>query len=138
MVKHKRPAINREAIDPNGAYSVTQVAELLEYHPGSVKRWLADGRVEGFRPNGFEWRIPGAEVKRLLDAKEYTGRLALHRPTASERGHVRIIEVDEETARHIGLLPRLRGDQGYNPLLPGWHQRWMRNLRDELERIEPA
>ncbi len=48
--------------------TVEEVAELVNVHPHTVRRWLKDGRIEGTRlgPRAG-YRIHEDEVRRVLD-----------------------------------------------------------------------
>ena len=52
--------------------TVAQVAERLQAHPETVRRWLKSGRLKGMRPGGdsFGWRIRESEVERFLSGSE--------------------------------------------------------------------
>ena len=41
MTRKKQPAITRDEVSPDKAYSVSQVAGLLNYHPGHVRRLIS-------------------------------------------------------------------------------------------------
>ncbi|HEV2123133.1 MAG TPA: helix-turn-helix domain-containing protein [Chloroflexota bacterium] len=48
--------------------TVKEVAERVRAHEVTVRRWLAEGRMKGYRPGGTKlgWRIPESEVERFL------------------------------------------------------------------------
>jgi excisionase family DNA binding protein len=48
--------------------TVAEVAARLRVHPETVRRWLAQGRLEGVRPGGTKigWRIPESALERFL------------------------------------------------------------------------
>lgn len=48
--------------------TVTEAAARLRVNPETVRVWLRDGRMKGFRPGGDKigWRIPQSEVERVL------------------------------------------------------------------------
>ena len=49
-------------------YSVPEAAKLLGVHPKTLKVWLADGGIKGFRmgpTSNYRWWIPRAEIERL-------------------------------------------------------------------------
>ncbi len=52
--------------------TVEMVAERLHVHPESVRRWLRDGVIEGFRLAGGRagWRIRASELERFLRSRE--------------------------------------------------------------------
>lgn len=51
---------------------VSQVAEQLQVHPDTIKRWLRDGRLKGFRPGGNRagWRVRESELARFVQERE--------------------------------------------------------------------
>lgn len=51
----------------NDFLSVEEVAQLLGFTRRTVQRWLADGRLEGFRVPGMRthWRIPRSAIERV-------------------------------------------------------------------------
>jgi excisionase family DNA binding protein len=55
--------------------TVAQVAEQLQAHPETVRRWLKTRRLHGMRPGGdsFGWRIRQSEVDRFLKESEQDG-----------------------------------------------------------------
>jgi excisionase family DNA binding protein len=48
--------------------TVREVAEQLRSSPETVRRWLRQGKLRGFRPGGTKlgYRIPQSELQRLL------------------------------------------------------------------------
>ena len=42
--------------------TVEQVAELMGKSCNSVRRWLLEGRLEGYRPGGRDWRVTPAAL----------------------------------------------------------------------------
>jgi excisionase family DNA binding protein len=101
MPRTKQPTVTPDEVSRDKSYSVSQVAGLLDFHPGHVKRLLREGRVKGFRPNGYEWRVSGEEVLRLLEGREYHGGLLLPKPSPLEGVSVNVIEVSPELTRII-------------------------------------
>lgn len=49
--------------------TVNEVAERLQAHPLTIRRWLRSGKIQGVKPGGAKlgWRIPRREVERLLN-----------------------------------------------------------------------
>ena len=43
---------------------VTQAAKELNRDPATIKRWIKQGKLEGYKI-GRDWEIPDNEVKRL-------------------------------------------------------------------------
>jgi excisionase family DNA binding protein len=57
--------------------TVREVAERIRASPETVRRWLRQGRLRGFRPGGTKlgYRVPEGELQRFLtDSNE--GRYA--------------------------------------------------------------
>ena len=48
--------------------TVREVAERLRSSPETVRRWLRQGRLRGFRPGGTKlaYRVPESELQRFL------------------------------------------------------------------------
>lgn len=48
--------------------TVTEVAQRLRVNPESVRRWLRQGRLKGFRFGGDKagYRIPASELERFI------------------------------------------------------------------------
>ncbi|NIV34309.1 MAG: excisionase family DNA-binding protein, partial [Anaerolineae bacterium] len=78
---------NIESLDPNGAYSVRQVANYVGWHPDHLRQLIREGRVKAYRPNGYEWRIKGSEVARISQRLEHEGRLP-SAPSPVDQGQV--------------------------------------------------
>jgi len=55
-------------MDGERMLKVEQVAELLQAHRQTIRRWLRDGKLKGTMPGGEKlgYRIPESEVERLL------------------------------------------------------------------------
>ena len=54
-----------EALPIEAALTVESAAEKFHYHPESVRRAIRQGRIHALR-FGQGWRIPAAEVRRIL------------------------------------------------------------------------
>ncbi len=54
--------------------TVREVAERIRSSPETVRRWLRQGKLRGFRPGGTKlgYRVPEAELERFLSASDYT------------------------------------------------------------------
>ena len=54
--------------------TVREVAERIRSSPETVRRWLRQGKLRGFRPGGTKlgYRVPEAELDRFLSASDYT------------------------------------------------------------------
>jgi excisionase family DNA binding protein len=48
--------------------TVREVAERIRSTPQTVRRWLRQGRLRGFRPGGTKlgYRVPESELQRFL------------------------------------------------------------------------
>jgi excisionase family DNA binding protein len=55
--------------------TVREVAERLRSAPETVRRWLRQGKLRGFRPGGTKlgYRIPESELERFLRSAEGEG-----------------------------------------------------------------
>ena len=51
-------------------YTIDEVAALLRVHPRTVKRWMEAGQVTYVKLPGRQYRIPAAEVARLMSATD--------------------------------------------------------------------
>jgi excisionase family DNA binding protein len=49
----------------DAASTVAELAAAIKYHPESVRRAIRQGRIYAL-PFGTRWRIPAAEVRRIL------------------------------------------------------------------------
>lgn len=49
--------------------NTNEVAELLGYHPATVRRWIGDGRIKAKQPGGKrgDFRVHRSEVDRILN-----------------------------------------------------------------------
>lgn len=55
-------------MDLSQLMTVDEVAEQLKVHPESVRRWLRDGRLEGYRiSRRGGWRIQPNSVREMLE-----------------------------------------------------------------------
>ncbi|MGI8826200.1 MAG: helix-turn-helix domain-containing protein [Chloroflexota bacterium] len=51
--------------------TVRQVADHMQVHPETVRRWLRDGALRGLNLGGVAgWRIQQAELERFIDERE--------------------------------------------------------------------
>lgn len=91
MGKRRRPPLVLNDLDVGKAYSVPDVANALGYSKTYIRELIRQGRIDAFKPGGGEWRIHGAEVRRLSDVINERGSL----PPKPERW-VNIIEVTPE------------------------------------------
>jgi len=56
--------------------TVREVAERLRSSPETVRRWLRQGKLGGFRPGGTKlgYRVPESELQRFLRDAQSEGR----------------------------------------------------------------
>lgn len=47
-------------------YTLNEVAELMSVHPRTVKNWGKDGKINIVITPGGKYRVPAAEVERLM------------------------------------------------------------------------
>ena len=49
--------------------TVREVAERIRSSPETVRRWLRQGKLRGFRPGGTKlgYRVPESELQRFLE-----------------------------------------------------------------------
>lgn len=115
MPGNKNP--DRRRIRIQRTYSVPEVAELLDVHVNTVRRWLKNGldTIDGQSPT----LIHGAELRRFLDARA-NGRkqkcgphemycLTCHAPRSPTQGSVYIADLNEKTVRLVGICSTCGG-----------------------------
>jgi excisionase family DNA binding protein len=57
--------------------TVDEVAENLQIHPETIRRWLREGRLEGYRiSRKGGWRIRPESVTKMLEVQTLAGKLA--------------------------------------------------------------
>jgi excisionase family DNA binding protein len=51
---------------------VREVAERLRSSPETVRRWLRQGKLRGFRPGGTKlgYRVPESELQRFIQSSQ--------------------------------------------------------------------
>jgi excisionase family DNA binding protein len=51
--------------------TVREVAERIRSSPETVRRWLRQGKLRGFRPGGTKlgYRVPESELQRFLQSQ---------------------------------------------------------------------
>jgi len=60
-------------------FSVQEVADGLEVHPQSVRRWIKTGQLPAYKPGGSPrgpWRIGEDDLERFLAARRSTAQEA--------------------------------------------------------------
>ena len=52
--------------------TVREVAERLRSSPETVRRWLRQGKLRGFRPGGTKlgYRVPESELQRFINVAQ--------------------------------------------------------------------
>ena len=68
--------------------TVEETAARLRTTPETIRRWLRSGKLRGVRPGGTRlgWRIPEAEIARLLGASAESPEAPSDTMTGYERG----------------------------------------------------
>ncbi len=57
--------------------TVDEVAVKLKIHPETIRRWLREGRLDGYRiSRKGGWRIRPESVTRMLEEEIFEGKLA--------------------------------------------------------------
>ena len=56
--------------------TVREVAERLRSSPETVRRWLRQGKLRGFRPGGTKlgYRVPESELQRFINTAQTSQR----------------------------------------------------------------
>ena len=47
-------------------YTIAEVAELMQFSDQTIRAWIRSGHIQAARPGVRAWRIPAAEVARLM------------------------------------------------------------------------
>lgn len=65
--------------------TVREVAERLRSSPETVRRWLRQGKLRGFRPGGTKlgYRVPESELQRFINVAQRTQRQQAPPPNGS-------------------------------------------------------
>lgn len=58
---------------PKKFYTIQEVAELLQFSDQTIRDWVRSGRIKAMRPGLRAWRIPPAEVARLMGQLDTDG-----------------------------------------------------------------
>ncbi len=80
-----------ETIDPDSLLTSTQVGNLLQVNPSSVKKWVNDGHIIAFRTPGGHRRIRALDLVAFLDAHKIPVPRQLQ-----HAGKRRIVAVDDD------------------------------------------
>lgn len=81
-----------ETITPDQLLTSTQVGNLLQVNPSSVKKWVNDGHIVAFRTPGGHRRIRAADLVVFLDHHKIPVPRVL-----SNAARRRVIAVDDDT-----------------------------------------
>lgn len=80
-----------ETIDPDSLLTSTQVGNLLQVNPSSVKKWVNDGHIIAFRTPGGHRRIRALDLVSFLDQHKIPVPRQLQ-----NAGKRRIVAVDDD------------------------------------------
>jgi excisionase family DNA binding protein len=86
--------LNYDAIDPDQLLTSTEVGNLLQVNPSSVKKWVNEGHIVAFRTPGGHRRIRAADLVLFLDEHKIPVPRALQ-----EAGRRRVIIVDDDATQ---------------------------------------
>jgi excisionase family DNA binding protein len=75
--------------------TVMEIAEAMGRSPSTVRAWLIDGSLRGYKLNRRDWRVPRSALRDYLD-----GQMAASAGT---------VEPDDEQEVDIGAWRKLRG-----------------------------
>lgn len=81
-----------ETIDPDQLLTSTQVGNLLQVNPSSVKKWVNDGHIVAFRTPGGHRRIRAGDLIQFLDQHKIPVPRSL-----SNAARRRVIAVDDDS-----------------------------------------
>jgi excisionase family DNA binding protein len=60
-----------EQMQDHEVLTVEQIADYLQVHPETVRRWLRDGSLKGMNFSGKSgWRVRRSELERFMQAVE--------------------------------------------------------------------
>ena len=51
-------------------YTINELADFLRVSPRTIRRYLKDGKINGFKVNGKEWRFSDEEVSRYIQEQQ--------------------------------------------------------------------
>lgn len=83
-----------DAIDPDQLLTSTEVGNLLQVNPSSVKKWVNEGHIVAFRTPGGHRRIRAADLVHFLDQH----KIPVPKPL-QEAGRRRLLVVDDDSAQ---------------------------------------
>ena len=67
-------------MDREPLLTVDQVAERLKVDAETVRRWLREGQMQGYRLGSRWWRVSEADLRRFLEASKKPAREQEVRP----------------------------------------------------------
>jgi len=86
--------VNYDAIDADQLLTSTEVGNLLQVNPSSVKKWVNAGHIVAFRTPGGHRRIRAADLVLFLDQHRIPVPRALQ-----EAGRRRLLVVDDDSTQ---------------------------------------
>ncbi len=51
-------------------YTIDELADFLRVSPRTIRRYLKDGKIKGFKVNGKAWRFSDDEVARFIKEQQ--------------------------------------------------------------------
>ena len=100
--------MNYDTIDADQLLTSTEVGNLLQVNPSSVKKWVNEGHILAFRTPGGHRRIRAADLVQFLDDHKIPVPRALQ-----EAGRRRILIVDDDSTqlKALGRALKKHGDR---------------------------
>jgi excisionase family DNA binding protein len=86
--------VNYDTIEADQLLTSTEVGNLLQVNPSSVKKWVNEGHIVAFRTPGGHRRIRAADLVQFLDDHKIPVPRALQ-----EAGRRRILIVDDDATQ---------------------------------------
>jgi excisionase family DNA binding protein len=86
--------VNYDTIEADQLLTSTEVGNLLQVNPSSVKKWVNEGHIVAFRTPGGHRRIRAADLVQFLDEHKIPVPRALQ-----EAGRRRILIVDDDVTQ---------------------------------------
>jgi excisionase family DNA binding protein len=87
-------SVNYDTIDADQLLTSTEVGNLSQVNPSSVKKWVNEGHIVAFRTPGGHRRIRAADLVQFLDDHKFPVPRALQ-----DAGRRRIIIVDDDATQ---------------------------------------
>jgi excisionase family DNA binding protein len=101
-------SVNYDAIDRDQLLTSTEVGNLLQVNPSSVKKWVNEGHIIAFRTPGGHRRIRAADLVQFLDEHKIPVPRALQE---AGRRRVLVVENDVTQLKAIGRAFKRYGDR---------------------------